>query len=135
MVENTKPVFVVDASFVLAFLLPDEQTIRVDSAFDRYARREIDFLSTQLLPFEVLNSIKTAILRNRLKKDLASQLVKKFFNYRIHLESIDFEKAFMLAQKQNLTVYDASYVVLAQTMQIPLFTLDKQLQKLIKITR
>ncbi len=44
-----------------------------------------------------------------------------------HKKEVDFVKVFDLAQKHNLTFYDASYLQLAIDLKIPLATYDQQL--------
>ena len=56
--ESIKTV-AVDASFILAYLLPDEKTPD-EKLFAQHNDGEIQFISTYLLPFEVLNSLKCA---------------------------------------------------------------------------
>ncbi|MDZ4209542.1 MAG: type II toxin-antitoxin system VapC family toxin [Candidatus Curtissbacteria bacterium] len=126
--ENIKPV-VVDASFILAFLLPDE-TLFTEAIFDQLEKGEIQFFSIKLLPFEVLNSIKVAIKRKRLNINLANRLVKKFFALKIELLSVNYQESFSLAIKENLTVYDAGYLWLAKNKRVKLQTLDKYLKKI-----
>lgn len=127
MGESTKEHFVIDASFVLAFLLPDEYIQNVDNKFALYSQNKIHFFSTYLLPFEVLNALKVAVLRKRLDKNLAIKLASNFFDYKITLIKTDLDKSLQFAIKNNLTVYDASYVYLAKSKNIPLLTLDKRL--------
>ncbi|KKS80662.1 MAG: PilT protein domain protein [Candidatus Beckwithbacteria bacterium GW2011_GWA2_43_10] len=127
--ENTKSI-VVDASFILAFLLPDE-TFPAEALFDELEKEEIQFFSIPLLPFEVLNSIKIAIRRKRLKVNLANRLVKKFFELKIELLPINYHESFLLAVKNDLTVYDAGYLWLAKNKKVKLQTLDKQLGKIV----
>lgn len=125
--ENIKSV-VVDASFILAFLLPDEK-LSAEALFDQLEKSEAKFFSVKLLPFEVLNSIKIAIKRKRLKINLANRLVRKFFALKIELLPVNFKESFSLAIKKNLTIYDAAYLWLAKNKKVKLQTLDKQLKK------
>ena len=48
MVENTKYLFVVDSSFVLAFLL-DEGNTEVELIFEKHAKHEVKFISAGFL--------------------------------------------------------------------------------------
>ena len=45
----------------------------------------------------------------------------------INIKDCDFVKVFDLAQKHNLTFYDASYLQLAIDLKLPLATYDQQL--------
>ncbi len=122
--------YTTDASYVLAFLLPDEKTASPDDLFARYSRGECKLLAPQLLPFEVLNGLKSAVARKRLKRETAAQLARGFFDLQIPLYDIHFESAFQIAQQHNLSLYDAAYVQLAHETNTPLLTLDTRLRKL-----
>jgi len=106
--------FVVDASFVLAYLLPDEKAGLTDEFFGRYANGEIKLVSCPLLPFEVLNGLRAAVLKKRLGAEVAEKLGQAFLALEIELEPIDFADCFTLALNKKLSVYDASYLLLGQ---------------------
>ena len=63
---DIKNTFVIDASFVLAFLL-DENNVEVESIFKKQARGEINFIAPSILKYEVGNSLRTKLLRKKLK--------------------------------------------------------------------
>ena len=58
MGEDINGEVVVDASFILAFLLPDERVEQVDEIFYLYETGKITLFSTKLLPFEILNGLR-----------------------------------------------------------------------------
>lgn len=130
MAGSTKQAFVVDASFLLAHLLPDESSTFVDQMFLRHRKNNIILVSTVIFPFEVLNGIKMAYLRKRISARIAHGLSKDFLTTLIPLENINFQSSFLLALKKKLTVYDASYVQLSLERQIPLLSLDEKLSRL-----
>ena len=119
--------FVVDASFVLAALFPDERSERVDAMFARFQKEEVNFYSTDLLPFEVLNSLRSAVIQKRLKPKRAEILTEAFLNLEIVLEKIRGKEVLQLAISKKLTVYDAGYLWLAREKKIPLLSLDETL--------
>lgn len=122
--------YALDASFVLSFLLPDEHIQKVDEIFRRFIEGGITLYAPALLPFEVLNGLTIAVSRKRLKKDQARDLGKTFLQWDIRYEVLPLDSVFELAMDKNLTVYDASYVVLAAKQRIPLLTLDKSIAKI-----
>ncbi len=130
MAGNTKEYFVVDASFVLSYLFPDEKSDVADEFFRKLAKDEVHCFSTVLFPLEVLNTLKVGVLRKRINNDFALSLAEQFFRYAIPTETVDLQKTFNLALQENLTVYDASYVALAREKQFPLLTSDAKLKKL-----
>lgn len=122
--------FVVDASFVLAFLLESERTEETAKVFADYRQNTISLCSTIFLPFEVLNGLHSALVRHRLELPVASELACEFLALAIPLEEVDYLATFDLATQRNLIFYDASYLALAQVKNVPLLTLDLSLQSL-----
>ena len=120
----------VDASFVIAFLMPDEKSKKVEDFFIRLRTKKIRVISSRMLSFEVINSLKTAVLRKRVKPGLAQKLLQKFLNLNIEEREIDLEGAFDISLDKNLTFYDASYLYLSLKNKVPLLTLDNKLQRL-----
>lgn len=130
MAGNTNSTYVLDSSFILAYLFPDEKVGHVQLFFNRYKQQKIELIASPILPFEVLNGLKTGILQKRVDYKIALQLGKKFLKLPIKSGEINFIKIFKLSSLHNLSFYDASYLSLAQTNNFPLLTLDKKLQKL-----
>ncbi|OGD94986.1 hypothetical protein A3F02_03720 [Candidatus Curtissbacteria bacterium RIFCSPHIGHO2_12_FULL_38_9b] len=122
--------FVVDASFVLSSLLPDEKSPETDKLLRKYVTGEINLLSTSVFELEVFNGLRSAILQKRVLEGDATTIAEKFLKLRISCENIDSYEAFLIAKKENLSVYDASYVFLARSKRVPLLTLDSRLEKL-----
>lgn len=129
MVENTKK-YVVDSSFVLAFLLPDEFNKEVDDLFKKYSDGKVSFISTNLLNYEVGNSLKSAVLQKRVGESTANELFTSFLLLKILLYEPNQLLTFQNSVKNNLSYYDASYVQLAKQKKSKLLTLDKRLMSL-----
>ena len=119
----------VDASFILAYLLPDE-VFSADTLIKRFKAGQTAFISTQLLPFEVLNSLKCALKQKRIIAFQVGVLSRRFLEMEIELLPVEFIEVFKLAEKKNLTIYDAGYLWLAKSRKVKLQTLDKQLKKI-----
>ena len=128
MVVNGKT-FIVDSSFVLASLLPDEEKILPKAAFDQFVLGKISLVSTVLLPFEVINGVKMSVVRKRINENEATELTDRFLKLKLELLNVDFKEALILSIKEELTIYDASYLWLAREKDYPLLSLDKHLQK------
>lgn len=122
--------FIVDSSFVLSFLLPDESQEVSTNAFLDFKQGEIEFLSTSLLPFEISNSLKSATLTKRFNQQTALELLDVFIDYQIPLLETDWRTTLEASIANSISFYDACYLQLARTNNLPLLTLDKHLQKL-----
>lgn len=128
MDAKSKKGLVVDSSFVLAFLLPDERSAAVDDIFESFAAGKISLYSAELLPYEVLNGLKSAVLRKRLTSETAARLGHDFLDLPFILEKIDGRRCWELAWREKLTIYDAAYLTVARSPRRPLLSLDTDLK-------
>jgi predicted nucleic acid-binding protein len=128
MTENIKTTLVIDASYILAFLL-NENNSPVDELIEDYKNGNIHLSSNGLLPFEVGNALKTAVIRKRLDKKQAQELYRLFLDLDIAIEPIDGNETLAIALSKKLSFYDAAYVYSAKHAGRPLLTLDRSLKK------
>lgn len=123
---------IIDSSFMLAHLLPDEDSEKVQEFFDRLKKKPIRLIAPNIFPFEVFNGIQTAIIRKRVEYKLAKNLGEKFLKISVTLKEIDLLEVSTIAYKYTLTIYDASYFYLYRKLNLPFLTLDDKLKKLSK---
>lgn len=109
---------VIDASYVLSWLMPDENHPKTKVG---------QKVAPTLLPYEVVNALKSAVLRGRVEEGLAQRLLGEFLSWQINYQNMDSAKTLELAVKHKLSGYDASYVYLAKKMKCELLTWDKKL--------
>ena len=115
---------VADTSYVIEGLLSNFSLIR--------QHENIYFLIYSVS--EVVNAIwKSQILLKQLSQEEANGTIAFFFrlilndNIRLlDLEQKDFMAAYVIAAKTRLTVYDTSFIVLANKIGLELKTLDKK---------
>ena len=113
MEESNSTAFVIDASYLLGWLIPDETTIDISAIMEQYANGLIQLFSTELLPFEIANGLRSAVMRNRITTLKANQLLTAFLQLGITIEKVDISQVWNLSQKYVLTCYDAAYLALA----------------------
>jgi len=132
--ENTNQnnTFVVDTSFVLAYLLPDEKERNVEEIFSKFEENKVNLVSPHLLVYETMNGLRSAVLQKRQTEKTAELLLDSFLNMGIHFEKVDEKGVLRLALKKSITSYDASYVWLAKSQNIGLLTLDEKLENVLK---
>lgn len=123
-------IYVIDASFILASLLPDEKSLEVDEIVNRYLNRELKLISSSIFNLEVLNSLKAAKISKRIDSRQCLLLAERFLKLGIKCYEVDSYQTLLLADKANLSVYDAAYVYLARSKKTSLLTLDARLKKL-----
>ena len=124
-------VVVVDASLVLALVLPDESSQTAEQLFARSATDEIDLLTTPIFELEVANGIHQAYRRRRIAgTDRVSCLSLAL---RLPIRRVeggaDGDLLFSLADRHGVSVYDAAYLALAITQDAFLATEDATLRK------
>jgi predicted nucleic acid-binding protein len=114
-------IIVVDASYIISLLLPDEET--------RHKNVPQQMLAPHLLDFEVANGLKSAVNQKRIKEELAIALFAEYQKLPISKKITDCAVTISVALEKKLSVYDACYLVLAQTFGVRLLSLDKSLLK------
>jgi len=120
---------VVDASFILDFLLPDEQSTYVIKTFEEYKKGQITLVAPAILPFEIANGLKYAIKTKRINQKMALELLEIFLSLKIDLLNSDIYKILKTALEKELSIYDASYITLSEQENLSLLTLDRKLEK------
>ena len=118
--------FVVDASIALAWLL-DEGNDYANRVMDRLPRTRA--IAPALWPTEVANGLLMAERRKRIVADDAAHLLQLFNGLAVDIadDQPPLMDIFATAKRLRLTVYDASYLSLAQHLKLPLASLDQQL--------
>jgi len=127
MAAYTKNTFVIDASFVLAFLL-DESNVEVESFFEKQALGEVHLIAPSLLKYEIGNCLRTKLLRKQLKKATAQKIYRSFLTIKIEEKTPNFSQVLDFALERKLTFYGASYLYLAKKNRVNLLSLDHSLK-------
>jgi len=115
-------VTVLDGSFALSLVLPDE------SAPPHITPRDLAYAVVPTLwIYEVTSGLNVAVKRGRIDANDADRALQYFHD--LHLESVHPRSTDVLecARTTGLTVYDASYLVVAQQLGVALATHDDAL--------
>jgi len=122
---------VIDASVVLAWLLPDEQTPAAERIIGRLLLGH-QAQAPALLHCEVANALLTARRRGRVSASVAERLGRDFGMLPIAIAPADSDAALRagsLALLHGLSVYDAAYLDLAQQRRFALASFDEALRE------
>lgn len=128
MKEETTKFAVIDASYILAYLMPDEKGEDVSEIFNKYRNVDLNFIAPYILPFEVTNAVKSACVSQRITPSHAVQIIDDFNKITVDYVAVDFSAVYTVAVEKNISAYDASYVVLAEKLNTRLLTLDRKLR-------
>lgn len=122
--------FVLDSSVALAWVLPDESSPAADAVIERLAVEAA--VVPALWPFEIANVLVVAQRRGRLTAKHAAAALGHLRALPIEIDAAapdDRLPAILsLAERLDLTAYDAAYLELAQRLDAPLATLDERLR-------
>lgn len=110
---------VIDTSAVIAVLLDEETHHSIISSTSGF-----EIVSAASLPWEVGNSMIANLRKKRLNKEEAVLAIKNFELMDIRLIEVNLEKSILLANQLGIYAYDAYILSCAQTLKVPLLTLD-----------
>ncbi len=123
--------FVLDSSVALSWVLPDESNPAVDTLCDRLT--DDVALVPPVWPLEIGNALLVGVKRGRLTSRDLSRLLSEMRALPVEIDSAStarsLEETLGIAQRYDLTTYDASYIELAKRRGVPLATLDHRLRK------
>ena len=113
---------VIDASYVMSWLLPDERSPE--------PLREAK-IAPELLRYEVINSLRSAVKQRRVDPETSEGLLKEFGKWNVEYVKMPEIEVLRTALNNNISGYDACYVWLAKEKGAELLTFDKKLVKLV----
>lgn len=121
---------IIDSSVALKWFFPKEEydnealTIKKD-----FTEKKIIISVPILFFYEVGNVLKSSIKSSGAGSGKTKRVYAKFTyaEFIVHSSKELFKDAFEKAAKLDITFYDASYVVLAEYLQIPFYTADEKL--------
>ncbi|MFM8858660.1 MAG: type II toxin-antitoxin system VapC family toxin [Methylocystis sp.] len=121
---------VLDASTTLSWYFDDETTPVTDAVLEQVASGGA--VTPSLWRLEVANALQMALRRKRITRSYRDEVLTQPRDMPI---SIDFETdaqawtaTLSLSERFSLTLYDATYLELAQRQNLPLATLDQELR-------
>jgi predicted nucleic acid-binding protein len=120
---------VVDASIVLSWLLQQPEPRGAAAVLERHVSGAEPLVAPELLHYEVGNVL---VAGARLPVHLARQAYANFEALEIETYSLgasEYDAAITLAAEHRVTVYDASYAVLARELECKLITADRKLAR------
>ena len=122
--------FVLDNSVALAWCFEDEQSPPIMALLDRVV--ETGAMAPLLWPLEALNGLLEAERRRRLDAAKRAEIAGLLRALPITLDDetadTSWEATLRLAERFTLSVYDATYLELAQRRRLPLASMDRALR-------
>lgn len=121
---------VIDASLTVTWYFDDEATPATERVLDSVS--ETGALVPTLWRLEVANAFQSAIRRKRITPNYRDQSLSELMHMPIVVDpdtdAYAWTTTLRLAERFALTVYDSTYLELAQRRSLPLATLDSALR-------
>jgi predicted nucleic acid-binding protein len=118
---------VLDASVILKCFLKEQDSPKALKFLEAHTSREEQIAVPELLYYEVANALvtKTALSEENVITALQNLLELELASYSLGIE--EYLAAAQLAMSCNITMYDASYPVLAERLGVDFITADRKL--------
>jgi predicted nucleic acid-binding protein len=125
--------FVVDASIILTWCFPDEETQKAEETSERIALGA-RVVVPAFWPHEILNALLVGEKRKRLTPELTQAFIADLSRLPVDLDvatgsNVVFNDIQSLCRKHRLTAYDAAYLEIAVREKIVLATVDADLKR------
>lgn len=119
--------FVVDASVTLPWFLEDERTPFTDSLLDAIDR--VEYWAPYIWCLELPNALLVAERKRRISNARRLEALDQASRLKIRLDPAapDMKTISTLAERRDLSTYDAAYLELAMRQGLGLITLDRVL--------
>lgn len=128
---------VIDASITLAWFFEDERTDKADEVMRQVASGGATVPS--LWRLEVANALQSAVRQKRIDGSFRDASLASLRVFPIVTDDETDERAWeetlRLAERCQLTLYDAAYLELAQRLRLPLASLDRGLRAACRAAR
>jgi len=122
---------VIDASLTMTWYFSEESTPITDALLNRVAERGA--VVPGLWRLEVANAFQSALRRKRITATYRDQSLADLGQLPITVDTdtdtYAWTKTLQLAERFGLTIYDATYLEVAQRRALPLATLDRTLRE------
>ena len=122
---------VLDASLTLSWYFAEETTPAAEAVLERVS--ETGAVAPGLWRLEVANAFQSALRRGRISPDYRDACLAALGELPIAIDpetdAYAWGTTLRLAERHGLTVYDATYLDLAQRRGLPLATLDEALRE------
>lgn len=124
---GNKKVAVADASVIVKWFVDEEHTKKALALRQAYVDGKLDLACPNLLPYEVLNALRYNPGFGEKATGMAAEALEKYqlWQYPIlgELAALSIKNAYTY----GITLYDSSYVSLAEYLDSPLYTADDKI--------
>lgn len=125
---------VLDASVALKWFIDEEESHKARRLMRSIKEGKVSVYVPPIFPFEVANILS---LKENISSELLFSSIRSLYSLGLQsgINSEEFlEKSVQVSRDFKITVYDASYVALAQDLKIDFLTADKKLKDKVRLS-
>jgi len=130
---NEKVRVVVDACVVAKWIIPGEPwESNAEKLKEKLISGEVTAYAPELLLYEITSTILKSVVAQKLNLEDGIRALEAIGQLDINVETINWEdsqKILLIATKSDLTIYDSSYIYIAQKFKAKLITADEELKE------
>ncbi|QEE16157.1 type II toxin-antitoxin system VapC family toxin [Promethearchaeum syntrophicum] len=125
MVKN----IIIDASVIVKWFIDENDSDKAEIIKEQFINEKINIIIPALLNFEVLSALKYSKLFNLEELNSVGESIENYgFNIIMIRDEIR-EKMIEFAINHDISIYDASYLALAEKFKTQLITADEKIIK------
>jgi len=125
MVKN----IVIDASVIVKWFIDEKDSDKAEIIKEQFINEEINLIIPSLLYYEVLNALKYSKLFKLDELNLVGESIENYGFNAVVIKNEIREKMVEIAINNDISIYDASYIALAEKFNTQLITADEKISK------
>ncbi len=120
---------VLDASVIVKWFIDENDSDKAEIIKEQFINEKINIIIPSLLYYEVLNALKYSKLFRLDELNLVGESIENYgFNAMVIKDEVR-EKMLEIAINHDISIYDASYIALAEKFNTQLITADEKISK------
>jgi predicted nucleic acid-binding protein len=123
---------VVDASVIAKWFIEEEDSEKAAKIRNQFIEGQMELISPNLLHYEVLNALKYSKLFSNEELTSAVTSLENYGIIQVPLNGEYAQKVIIMSLENEISIYDAAYIGLAEILNIKIYTADRRLAKKLK---
>ena len=120
---------IIDASVITKWFIDETDSDKAEKIKEQFINEKINIIVPSLLNYEVLNALKYSKLFRLDELNLVGESIENYgFNVILIKDDVR-EKMVEIAVNHDISIYDASYIALAEKFNTQLITADEKISK------
>lgn len=120
---------VIDASVIVKWFIDENDSDKAEIIKEQFINEKINLIIPSLLYYEVLNALKYSNLFKLDELNLVGESIENYGFDAVVIKDEIREKMVEIAINHDISMYDASYIALAEKYKTQLITADEKISK------